>query len=275
MLRALVIGLILLNALFYGWTQGWLDEVVGIKAQGDREPERLARQIHPEQVVVLPAELPASAPSASASASATATATATATASADAAPALACLSLGPLDGDAALASATQALTQAGIADSQWRDLVSEQAGVMQTSWAVATIRMPNKEFQARKEATYKSMKIDFEHLSSPANELPTLVLSRHPSEKAATAALEALSRRALKGLRVLALQTPAQRHRLVFTEADAALQAKLNGLALAPGFKPCAMATAQPPASASAAASASPAMPAKHSPTPAASASPR
>ena len=258
MLRALVLVLIVLNALFYGWTQGWLDEVVGIKARGDREPERLARQIHPEQVILLPAELPASSPASSAAA----------------APALACLSLGPLDGDAALASTTQALTQAGITPSQWRDLVSEQPGVMQTTWAVATIRMPSKDFQARKEATYKSMKIDFEHLAAPASELPTLVLSRHPSEKAATAALEALSRRALKGLRVLALHAPAQRHRLVFAEADAQLQATLNGLAFEPGLiKPCAMAAPRPPESASA--STSQAKPAPHSPTQAASASPR
>ncbi len=259
MLRAVVLVLIVLNALFYGWTQGWLDDVVGIKAQGDREPERLTRQIHPEQVVLLPAELPASSSSSAVVA----------------APALACLSLGPLDGDTVLASATQALTQAGITPGQWRDLVSEQPGVMQTTWAVATIRMPNKDFQVRKEATYKSMNIDFDHLSSPASELPTLVLSRHATEKAATAALDALSQRALKGLRVLALQTPVKRHRLVFAEADAQLQAKLSGLALAPGLKPCAIAAAYPSESASAAASTSQATPASHSPTPAASASPR
>ena len=54
MLRALLAGLVLLNLLFFGWTQGWLDTVVGIKAQGDREPERLARQIHPELITILP-----------------------------------------------------------------------------------------------------------------------------------------------------------------------------------------------------------------------------
>ncbi len=263
MLRAVLAGLILLNALFYCWTQGWLDEVVGIKAIGDREPERLARQIHPEQVIVL---RPASAASQSASAAPES--------------AIACLALGPLDGDEALAAATQALTQAGIATSQWREQSSAQPGLMQTSWAVATIRLPSKDFQARKEATYKSMKIDYEYLSAPPNELPSLVLSRHPSEKAATAALEAFSQRALKGLRVLALQTPAQRHRLVFAEADAGLQAKLTGLALAPGLiKPCELAPPAGPAAAASAASApsptSASAPAARSPAPAASASPR
>ena len=265
MLRAVLVGLILLNALFYCWTQGWLDDVVGIKAQGDREPERLARQIHPEQVIVLPPVLPASQ---------------------SAAPALACLELGPLDGDAALASATQALAQAGIALGEWRDQASEQPGVMQTSWAVATIRMPNKDFQARKEATYKSMKIGYEDLPGPPSEVPTLVLSRHPSEKAAAAALEAFSQRALKGLRVLALRAPAQRHQLVFAEADAALQAKLAGLAISPGLiKPCetaAAGSAALPASvgdsvadSAASAASSPAPPAARSPAPATSASPR
>lgn len=268
LLRAVLAGLILLNALFYCWTQGWLDDVVGIKARGDREPERLTRQIHPEQVVVLPPIDAVAAVAAAAS-------------SAPASSLSACLVLGPLDGDAALAAATQALAQAAITPKQWRDQASEQPGLMQTSWAVATIRLPNKDFQARKEATYKSMKIAYDHLAGPPDEVPTLVLSRHPSEKAAAAALEAFSQRALKGLRVLALQTPAQRHLLVFAEADTDLQAKLTKLdvlPLAASLKPCAIEPAVPTSiksAASAASSSSSATPAPRSPAPAASASPR
>lgn len=53
MLRTLVALLLLANLAFWGWSQGWLDGVVGVKAIGDREPERLARQVHPESVRVL------------------------------------------------------------------------------------------------------------------------------------------------------------------------------------------------------------------------------
>lgn len=235
MLRALVVGLILLNALFYGWTQGWLDAAVGIKARGDREPERVARQLHPERVQVLTAQ-----PAARSTA---------------AGQTRFCQALGPLDGATALAAATAALAQAGIGPGDWQERLTEQPGV----WAVATIRMPSKEFQARKEATYTTLKLPYEFLPGPPEEMPSLVLSRHPSEKAAAAALENFSQRALKGLRVLPLQAAIRRHSLVFAKADPALQTRLAGLMqagpLAASFRPCAEPTADGASTASQAAS--------------------
>lgn len=230
MLRALVVTLLVLNALFYGWTQGWLDRVVGIKAGGDREPERIAKQVNPERIALLSPQAAAALQTRQ------------------------CLALGPLNGDTALAEAQAVLQRAGFAANDWQIQSAEQAGV----WAVASIRLPSKDFQARKEETYKKMKIAFEYLSGPPEELPTLVLSRHASDKAAAAALEALSQRALKGLRVLQLQAPLTRHNLSVPRADGAQQAKLAGLAkepaLAGGFKACA--AAAPAAASSGAASA-------------------
>ena len=55
MLRALVVALLLVNLAFFAWTQGWLDSVTGVRAIGDREPERLARQVLPESVRILSA----------------------------------------------------------------------------------------------------------------------------------------------------------------------------------------------------------------------------
>ncbi|MDE2298159.1 MAG: hypothetical protein KGK18_08320, partial [Burkholderiales bacterium] len=55
MLRALVLTLLLANVAFYAWTQGWLDAVVGVRATGDREPDRLAQQVRPEIVRIVPA----------------------------------------------------------------------------------------------------------------------------------------------------------------------------------------------------------------------------
>ncbi|MGS0759318.1 hypothetical protein ACVBEH_33695, partial [Roseateles sp. GG27B] len=72
------------------------------------------------------------------------------------------------------------LAKAGVAPTAWQAQSSELAGV----WAVATIKMPNREFQARKEETYKKMRIDFESLKGPPDELPTLLLTQHNSEKA-------------------------------------------------------------------------------------------
>ena len=67
MLRALLLALVAANLLFFAFTRGWLDGVMGMRAIGDREPERLAKQVHPESIVLLP-----SGPAASAATEATA-----------------------------------------------------------------------------------------------------------------------------------------------------------------------------------------------------------
>lgn len=234
MLRALVLLLLLLNALFFGWTQGWLDGVIGLKAGGVHEPERLNQQVNPESIKLLEPKLAAALQT------------------------RACLESGPLNSEAALSETQAALQGAGFSAADWQVQSSEQAGV----WAVASIRLPTKDFQARKEETYKKLKISFEYLSGMPEEMPTLLLSRHDSEKAAAAALEALSQRALKGLRVLQLQAPSKRYKLLLPQLDGLQQGRVANLkdaaAVAAGFKACPV----QPAAAAAASSAASAAPA-------------
>jgi hypothetical protein len=61
MLRLLVALLLAANGLFYAWSQGWLDTLTGTRAQGEREPQRLQKQVNPEAVKVLPPGAAASA----------------------------------------------------------------------------------------------------------------------------------------------------------------------------------------------------------------------
>lgn len=68
MLRVLVLLLIVANAVFFAWTQGVLDGLVG-SPRPEREPQRLAAQVRPELVQILPAAASAT-PAATASASA-------------------------------------------------------------------------------------------------------------------------------------------------------------------------------------------------------------
>lgn len=92
MLRAALALLVAANLLFLAWTHGWLVPVLGAPHAGEREPGRLAAQVNPAAVQVLPAQA-ASAPSA-------------------------CLESGPYsDADVGLAEA--ALLGAGIAASEW------------------------------------------------------------------------------------------------------------------------------------------------------------
>lgn len=249
MLRPLLLILLALNAILFGWTRGWLDDVLSFKARGDREPERVARQVNPERISLLTPEKLAQM---------------------QANEARSCLEL-PLVGDPALQAAQSLLARSGITPTDFQPQHSEEPGV----WAVASIKLPNKDFQQRKEETYRKMKINFEYLQGMPNEMPSMILSRHSSEKAAANALDALDKRQLKGLRVLTLQEPVKRHRLLVPQADGLLRAKLAELskdpALAPGFRPCPVAAsassaadggASAPAATSAATSLTPMIPA-------------
>ncbi|MEO6278940.1 hypothetical protein [Roseateles sp.] len=225
MIRVLVIVLLAVNALFFVWSRGWLDTVTGLPAQAGREPQRLKAQQHPERIQPLAANAVAAMAQRS------------------------CLELGPLDGDAALAAAQAALRNAGAgarAEVQVRS--SEQAGV----WVVATIKLADAEFRARKEATYRQMRINFEPLEGLPAEQPAFVLSRHASQAEAAAEIAALDRRGLKGLRVLALKAPVNRHTLVLPQADGLLASRLKASkdpALAAGFRACSAAAAASAAS--------------------------
>ena len=225
MLRALLVALLLLNLLFFGWSQGWLDTVLGLRAGGEGEPERLQLAQHAERVTVLSPQAISAMQTRS------------------------CLELAPLPGDAALKAAQAALERFGLGSSDWRVQSSEQPG----RWVVATLKFESGEQQARKEEVFKRLRLAYEPLPAPQGEQPSLVLSQHASAEAAEAALAAYEKRALRGLRVLQLQAPGQLHSLQLPSADGSVQARLLNAkdpALAPGFKTC------PPAPAASAASA-------------------
>ena len=61
MLRALLAALIVANLLFFGYTRGML-EFLGLDPLGDREPQRLAKQVRPQAIRLLPMSATASAP---------------------------------------------------------------------------------------------------------------------------------------------------------------------------------------------------------------------
>lgn len=94
MLRLLLAALVAANLLFFGYTSGWFDGVLGLHSLGDREPERLARQVRPESVRIL---------SAGASASAAA----------------GCYEAGPFTGDDA--TAAESALKATLAVGSWTD----------------------------------------------------------------------------------------------------------------------------------------------------------
>jgi hypothetical protein len=104
MLRALVVVIFVANLLFFGFTRGWFDGVLGLRAIGDREPERIANQVRPNSVVIM--AMP-SAPAASSVATS-------------------CLEAGPIA--AADVAGAEASLKAMLPPGAWTDIRNETAG---------------------------------------------------------------------------------------------------------------------------------------------------
>lgn len=213
--------LALANLGFWAWSQGWLDALTGVPARGTREPERLARQVHPERIVIL-------SPPRSASA-------------ASAAPPDACLEAGPFD-DAGYAAAEAALKAAEPAATavRWSDAGNALPG----PWMVYMGPFLRREtIDARLAQLKRRRNLDVQEVQHPPELSPGISLGHFDSRDAADKALEQLEVvRNIRGARVIQAASAAPAHRLRVERADAALAAKLAALkadALGAGFLAC------------------------------------
>jgi hypothetical protein len=219
-MRTLIALLLVANLAFFAWTQGWLDGVVGVRSIGDREPERMARQVRPEGLAIL---APGSAPE-----------------PAPAAPS--CLEAGPFT-DAELAGA-QAAAETALPAGSWITTRTERAG----EWIVYMGRYVSRDAQVKKEEELKRRRVPFEEVRGPAPLAPGLALGRFDQRVAAEQALERFTQQGIRTARVVEL-TPAEgRSLLRVDKADAALAAQLAALksdAFGKGFGSCATVAAR------------------------------
>jgi hypothetical protein len=246
MLRAIVVLLLAVNALFFVWTQGWLDSVAGMRAQGDREPERLARQVNAQAVRVLPASVLQSAALA-----ASAVETAQAPADAASAPAGMCLEAGPFATATEQRAASEELKRAALPEGAVASAALARPGV----FIVYMGKYASAESLQRKTDELKRRNVDYEELHNVPWLEPGLALGRFADRADAEARLASLNERGVNTAKVLTLRPPASGTGLRAEHADAALAAKLQGLkskALGAGFVPCAPPQATAAASAAA-----------------------
>ena len=214
MLRALVVALILANLAFFGWTRGWLDDVAGVRARGDREPERLARQVRPESVRILPASA----------------------ANEPVAEVLTCLDAGPFS-DAEFAAA-RALVQAAVPGGAWADVKVDLPG----TWIVYMGKYADRNGLVKKEDELKRRNVAYEEVTGTAALAPGLSLGRFDEQAAADAALLQFTQQGIRTARVVQTLAPKPSHHLRVEKADAALAARLAALsadALGKGFTAC------------------------------------
>lgn len=213
MLRLLVGLLVAANLAFFAWSQGWLDDVVGVRAQGDREPERLRNQVRPELVRVLPTPLattPAAGPT--------------------------CLEAGPF-APAAVAAAEAAL-QALVPAGGWTNLRMERPG----TWLVYMGGYPDRATLLRKMQEIRRTRVEYEEVAVPGEGEFGLALGRHDDRDSAERGLLGVQERGIRSARVVQLDAPAVSHLLRFESAEPAVAALLAGTrpdALGAGFVPC------------------------------------
>lgn len=253
MLRTLVVLLLLANAGFFAWREGWLDGVVGVSTQQGREPERLKQQVNPERLIVLaplttaatPAEassaasVPTDAASGAASAplnEASAAASVANAASSTAGPAGVCQEAGPFTPDEYKQVST--LLGQRLPSGSW----SGETVAVQGLWLVYMGPYPDQDTYLRKQTELRRIKgMNFEEVRSPAKLAMGLALGRYQSEEQATAAIETMK---LKGVRTAYVVNirPTMDFTLVrIAQASPGVQKLLPSLTLPPGkgFVPC------------------------------------
>ena len=197
MLRLAVIALLLANAGYYAYTQGWLRSA-GLVTPEQAEPQRLQQQIRPETLKVLraqgatnnptPPPAPAAAPAADTAAS---TPAPTAAAPADAGE---CLQAGIFDEKQATALRTAA---ASLPQGSWTLEPTPITG----RWMIYMGRFDDQDTLDKKRAELRARKVDFDRAGGTL-ELG-LSLGRFSTEEAAQRGLTALSAQGVRTARVI------------------------------------------------------------------------
>lgn len=215
MLRIVVLLLVLANAGFYSWRQGWLDTAVGVPAQGDREPGRLAAQVTPEMVRVLaplPAENAANEPTT-------------------------CLEIGPYS--PGQLSTAEAALQTVLTPGTWVDRNADAVPI----WIVFMGPYAEPEQREKKTDELKRLDVAYEDVRNVPELGEGLALGRFDDRAAAERAVDELNAKGVRTGRVVLLSPGTTSHYLRVEQADAALQGRLQSLNLSGlhgrNFLPC------------------------------------
>lgn len=223
MLRAIVVVLLLANLGFYAWREGWLaplHRVIGARPEGDREPERLAQQIRPEAVRLIPAEAASVAARTPAAPASVPASPPEASAPQATAPTTACMEAGPY-GPADI-NAAEATLKAALPSGGWS---RRELG---PTWWVAMGPYEDAEQLSKKRGELRRRGISPETSPYRAAGSPVLVISRHDSQAAAESALAAWSERGVRSARVV--QVSIAQTALRVPQADAQTQGMLVAL---------------------------------------------
>ena len=190
MLRLAVIALLLANAAYYAYTQGWLRSA-GLVTPEQAEPQRLQQQIRPETLKVLRAQGATNNPTPPPAPAVAPAADTTAAAPADAGE---CLQAGIFDEKQATALRTAA---ASLPQGSWTLEPTPITG----RWMIYMGRFDDQETLDKKRAELRARKVDFDRAGGTL-ELG-LSLGRFSTEEAAQRGLTALNAQGVRTARVI------------------------------------------------------------------------
>lgn len=234
MLRWAVILLVLANAGYFAWTQGYLDGL-GMAPVNQREPQRLAQQVKPEALRLLngpkgqpadepaPEAVPATPPAPLPEAPPTPPAPPIAAAPQSEGPRACWQTAGFTEPQTELLRAELALL--GLTAGSWQLTETRSSG----RWIVYMGRYDNAEQLERKKAELRGLGVQFRELS--ANGLaPGLALGTYSTEAAARQALQQAEQAGVRTARVAQERAESVSYALRLPAITDAQRAAVDGL---------------------------------------------
>jgi hypothetical protein len=226
LLRTIALTLLLLNGLYWAWSQELLAPI-GLAPASVREPQRLEQQIRPEALRVLSPQEAAAVPADAAPGAAAAPVTPAPTA---------CWQAGPFD----LAQAEglrRSLYGAGLPSGSW----ALEPIAPSERWIVYMGRYADAEALDKKRAELRALRVDTAPVTQ-ASLAPGLSLGVFSTREAAAEQLAQVTRRGVRTARVVPDPREASTVRLRLPAADAALLQQAQQLGPALGgrtLQPC------------------------------------
>jgi hypothetical protein len=224
--RVLVIALIAANGAVWAWWQGWLAPLVAAPGAEQRDPDRLARQLRPETVLLRaePVPVQGGAKTVPPAAAPPAASPAVSPAASSATSAGTCLEAGPF-GDNTLPAVERELAAAGVAAAGFRMVDGPPL-----SWWIYMGRYPSDSAAQGKSDELRKIGIEHDTVRSPADLRPGLALGRFTDREHAQAALGRLSDRGIRTARVVEVADAPRTRRVQVATNDAALASRLQAL---------------------------------------------
>lgn len=230
MLRSLVLVLLLANAGFYAWSHGWLNDVIGIQPDAQREPQRLKQQVNADQLTVVGASSVAPASSSSSAPPSQTDPASSAPVTEASAGRTICVEAGPFT--AAEQPQVEATLKPVLAANSWTTDTVAVPGV----WLAYMGPYTDADMLARKLTELRRIRgLNFEEIKTPANLAPGLSLGRFSRLEDANAALNTLKLRGIRTARVVTLRPATEMQVVRVAQADINTQVALSALKLPQG----------------------------------------